>query len=159
MNGVLIVAVIASLIFCVGLGFAVLTLHSKLEDITEVIDRLMDIRSEDQISTRKENVEKWEAIKNNAESIQLLGNSYLEMKNEYAGVKRDVYGTADLAEFARLKTAVYKTLPDRIKRLEDFINGKPEMIRIEDADKLEELHKALRVSAFDIKEDSDERAD
>ena len=155
MNGVFFVTVIVCLIGVVGLGFAVLTLHTQIENLNTAIDRLTDLRGEDLESIKTDEVEIWERIRSNAFAVSTLSSSFIEMRSEYAGLKKDVYGTADVTEFARLKSACYETLPKRIQRIEDFISGKPEVIRIEDADKLEELHKALRVSAFDIKESNE----
>ena len=157
MNGVFLVTVIVCLIGIVGLGFAVLTLHAQIENQTAAIDRLTDLREEDLESIKTDEVEIWERIRSNAFAVSTLSSTFLEMRSEYAGLKKDVYGTADVTEFARLKTACYETLPQRIQRIEDFISGKAEVIRIEDENKLEELRKALKITPFDVKAKNEEK--
>lgn len=152
MSGVVAVAIIVLLVGMVGLGFAVLTLHTQIENLTEVVDRLMDLRGEDLTSVKKDEVEIWEQIRNNAFAVSTLSSFFTEMRSEYAALKKDVYGTADVTEFARLKSACYETLPKRIQRIEDFLSGKPQVIRIEDETKLEELRKAYKITPFDVKE-------
>ena len=157
MNGVFLVTVIVCLIGIVGLGFAVLTLHTQIENLTAAIDKLTDLREEDLTSIKTDEVEIWERIRSNAFAVSTLSSSFIEMRSEYAGLKKDVYGTADVTEFARLKSACYETLPKRIQRIENFISGKPEVIRIEDENKLEELRKALKITPFDAKSKNEEK--
>lgn len=157
MNGILLVAVIACLLFSVGLAFGVLTLHAQIENLTAAIDRMTDLREEDLTSIKADEVKIWERIRSNAFAVSTLSSTLLEMRSEYAGLKKDVYGTADVTEFARLKSACYETLPKRIQRIEDFISGKPEVIRIEDENKLEELRKALKITPFDVKAKNEEK--
>lgn len=157
MNGVFLVAVIVCLIGMVGLGFAVLTLHTQIENLTAAIDRMTDLREEDLESIKTDEVKIWERIRSNAFAVSTLSSMFLEMRSEYAGVKKDIYGTADVTEFARLKSACYETLPKRIQRIEDFLSGKPEVIRIEDENKLEELRKALKITPFDVKDKNEEK--
>ena len=157
MSGVVAVAIIVLLVGMVGLGFAVLTLHTQIENLTAAIDRLADLREEDFTSIKTDEVEIWERIRSNAFAVSTLSSSFIEMRSEYAGLKKDVYGTADVTEFARLKSACYETLPKRIQRIEDFISGKPEVIRIEDENKLEELRKALKITPFDAKAKNEEK--
>ena len=154
MNGIFTVAVIACLVFCAGLGFGIMTLQQDIETLAKEIEslRTIDLPEEHPVDSNEHDDELEDRLNRIEKSLE-------DMKQEFAGVKRSVYGTADVTEFARLKTVCYETLPQRIEKIEDFINGKPEVIRIEDENNLEELRKALRVSAFDIKEDSDERAD
>ena len=154
MTGVLIVTVVACLLFCVGLGFGILTLQREIEALIKEVETLMTVEDiepqEGCIEPCHEHDDEFE------EKLNSIEKQLDDLKQEFSGVKRSVYGTADVTEFARLKTAVYETLSHRIERLEDFINGKPEVIRIEDADKLEELRQALRVSAFEVKEQTAE---
>jgi len=150
MSGVVAVAIIVLLVGIVGLGFAVLTLHTQIENLNAAIDRLTDLREEDLEAVKKDEVEIWEQIRNNAFAVSTLSSFFTEMRSEYAALKKDVYGTADVTEFARLKSACYETLPRRIKKIEDFLSGKPEAIRIEDEEKLEELRKALKITPFDV---------
>ena len=157
MNGVFLVTVIVCLIGIVGLGFAVLTLHTQIENLTAAIDKLTDLREEDLTSIKTDEVEIWERIRSNAFAVSTLSSSFIEMRSEYAGLKKDVYGTADVTEFARLNSACYETLPKRIQRIENFISGKPEVIRIEDENKLEELRKALKITPFDAKSKNEEK--
>ena len=159
MNGVFLVAVIVCLIGIVGLGFAVLTLHTQIENLNAAIDRMTDLREEDLTSIKTDEVEIWERIRSNAFAVSTLSSFVTEMRSEYAALKKDVYGTADVTEFARLKNACYETLPKRIQRIEDFISGKPEAIRIDDEEKLEELRKALKITPFDVMEENDDRND
>lgn len=159
MSGVVAVAIIVLLVGMVGLGFAVLTLHTQIEDLTAVVDRLIDLRGEDLESVKNDETEIWEQIRNNAFAVSTLSSFVTEMRSEYAALKKDVYGTADVTEFARLKNACYETLPKRIQRIEDFISGKPEAIRIDDEEKLEELRKALKITPFDVMEENDDRND
>lgn len=157
MNGVFLVAVIVCLIGMVGLGFAVLTLHTQIENLNAAIDRLTDLREEDLESIKKDEVEIWERIRSNAFAVSTLSSTFLEMRSEYAGLKKDVYGTSDLAEFCRMKTACYETLPQRIEKIENFINGTPQVVRIEDENKIEELRKALKITPFDAKTKNEEK--
>lgn len=157
MSGVVAVAIIVLLIGMVGLGLAVLTLHTQIENLTAAIDRLIDLRGEDLESVKKDEVEIWEQIRNNAFAVSTLSSFFTEMRSEYAALKKDVYGTADVTEFARLKNACYETLPKRIQRIENFLAGKPEVIRIEDEAKLEELRKALKITPFDVKDKNEEK--
>jgi hypothetical protein len=159
MSGIFIVVIIVCLIGMVGLGFAVLTLHSQIENLNAAIDRLTDLREEDLESIKKDEVKIWERIRSNAFAVSTLSSMFLEMRSEYAGVKKDIYGTADATEFSRLKTTCYETLPKRIQKIEDFLSGKPEAIRIDDEEKLEELRKALKITPFDVKEENDDRND
>lgn len=159
MSGVVAVAIIVLLVGMVGLGLAVLTLHTQIENLTEVVDRLTDLRGEDLESVKKDEIEIWERIRSNAFAVSTLSSMFLEMRSEYAGVKKDIYGTADVTEFARLKSACYEILPKRIQRIEDFIGGKPAVVRVEDETKLEELRKALKITPFDVKEENDDRND
>ncbi len=157
MSGVVAVAIIVLLVGMVGLGLAVLTLHTQIENLNAAIDRLTDLREEDLESIKKDEVKIWERIRSNAFAVSTLSSMFLEMRSEYAGLKKDVYGTADVTEFARLKSACYETLPKRIQRIEDFISGKPAVIRIEDEAKLEELRKALKITPFDAKAKNEEK--
>ena len=157
MSGVVAVAIIVLLIGMVGLGLAVLTLHTQIENLTAAIDRLIDLRGEDLESVKNDETEIWEQIRNNAFAVSTLSSFVTEMRSEYAALKKDVYGTADVTEFARLKNACYETLPKRIQRIENFLAGKPEVIRIEDEAKLEELRKALKITPFDVKDENEEK--
>ena len=157
MSGVVAVAIIVLLAGMVGLGLAVLTLHTQIENLNAAIDRLTDLREEDLESVKKDEIKIWERIRSNAFAVSTLSSMFLEMRSEYAGVKKNIYGTADVTEFARLKSACYETLPKRIQRIEDFISGKPEAIRIEDENKLEELRKALKITPFDVKDKNEEK--
>ena len=152
MNGIFIVIIIVLLVGMAGLGFAVPTLHSQIENLNAAIDRMTDLREEDLTSVKTDEVEIWARIRSNAFAISTLSSSFIEMRSEYAGLKKDICGTADVTEFSRLKTACYETLPKRIQRIEDFISGKPQVIRIEDESKLEELRKACKITPFDVKE-------
>jgi hypothetical protein len=120
---------------------------------------MTDLREEDLTSVKTDEVEIWERIRSNAFAISTLSSSFIEMRSEYADVKKSICGTADVTEFSRLKTACYETLPKRIQKIEDFLSGKPEAIRIEDEEKLEELRKALKITPFDVKEENDDRND
>lgn len=135
MSGVVAVAIIVLLVGMVGLGLAVLTLHTQIENLTAAIDRLTDLREEDLTSIKTDEVEIWERIRSNAFAVSTLSSSFIEMRSEYAGLKKDVYGTADVTEFARLKTACYETLPKRIEKLEEHAKI-PQANKIEGRDGL-----------------------
>ena len=156
MSGVVAVAIIVLLVGMVGLGFAILTLHTQIENLNAAIDRMTDLREEDLESIKKDEVKIWERIRSNAFAISTLSSSFIEMRSEYANVKKSICGTADVTEFSRLKTACYETLPKRIQRIEDFVSGKPEVIRIDDEAKLEEFRKALKITPFDVQEENDD---
>ena len=114
MNGVLIVGIIACLVFCIGLGFGLLTIQREIEALQIELGNLLNV----------DNLTDWADVAHErdeefSDRINTVAGAVKELRQEFAAVKRSVYGTANEAEFCRLKTAVLETLPDRIKRLED----------------------------------------
>lgn len=116
MNGVIITAVIVLLAAVIGLAFGVLTLQEEVEDMKS---RLGDCATYAQYQ-RFQNDIVGHTTQTDINCSTVAG-AVKELRDDFANVKRSVYGTANEPEFCRMKTAVTQTLPDRIKRLEDVI--------------------------------------
>lgn len=121
MNGILIVGIIACLVFCIGLGFGILTLQREIEALQIELGNLLNV----------DNLTDWADVAHErdeefSDRINTVAGAVKELRQEFAAVKRSVYGTADETEFCRLKTAVLETLPKRIEAIEDLIDdGSP----------------------------------
>lgn len=116
MNGIIITIIIVLLVAVIGLGFGVLTLSEKVEQ--------MDVRFGDYTSYQLYERFVDEVLKHEAERDKWMSEVSIttnKLSAGFASVKRATMGTADETEFCRMKTAVTQTLPDRIKRLEDVI--------------------------------------
>ena len=116
MNGIIITVIVVLLVAVIGLGFGILTLQEKIEDLHR---ELNDYTAYNIHSSFVNEVANHFAELNN--ETKVLSNNVSGLRSDFAKVKRDVYGTASEPEFCRMKTAVTQTLPDRIKRLEDVI--------------------------------------
>lgn len=156
MNGVLIVGIIACLVFCIGLGFGLLTLQREIEALQIELGNLLNV----------DNLTDWADVAHERddefnERINTVAESVTDLKREFATVKRAVYGTADETEFCRLKTAVLETLPKRIEAIEDLIDdGSPfdvEPLELEiDEEQLEKLKTVIMPFAItEVKETTD----
>lgn len=137
MNGVLIVGIIVCLVFCIGLGFGILTIQREIEALQIELGNLLNVDNlTDLADVAHERDEEF------SDRINTVAGAVKELRQEFAAVKRSVYGTADEAEFCRLKTAVLETLPNRIEAIENFIEGpfggKPLELEISE-DQLEKL--------------------
>lgn len=143
MNGVIVTALVINLIFAIGLGFAVLTVHSELTRFMAQQKRQMTAAAEwrDGIEGRITACEETEAelgrglvlsdgdFRSAAMAIQSIRSDVVEMKKK-------TKGTADEKEFLRMKNACLITLPNQIAKLDAIVTGKPYIARIEKQDGL-----------------------
>ncbi len=143
MNGIFIVAIIACLIFCVGIGFGVLTVHNEVLRYSAQMKRQMDA-----LEKWQKQVEAWIGECQGTETelakmvVQSDGNARSasvtaeKIRAEISAINLKTLGTADPNEFKRLQTQVLITLPKRIERLDAIVTGKPYAARIEKRDGL-----------------------
>jgi uncharacterized protein YoxC len=106
--------VIIVLLMCIGLGCAVYVLNSKLDRLTEELDRNIKCMQSDLGSIVYHTNEMWHQM----ETLNIGWDNMFEVQNhvndgvetiaqEFIDYKRKTIGTADVDEFARLKTAVF----------------------------------------------------
>ena len=127
MSGVILVSIIALLIFMIGLGFAFLTVHKEVAELSGSVEEMKyqcECLSKD--------------IGQCADAIE---GCYIEEKqavndlgSEVLALRKEVYGTADEREFKRLQTQAFVTLPGRIETLENRTEHDRIKTRIEEQD-------------------------
>ena len=141
MNGVMIVLMIAELIFAVGLGLAIATIHSVLVRFMAAQNRLTKLATDDRKEIRKkvEEIKKEQAkmkrsIELTDQDVQFMSKHVADTNAAMAEINKKTKGTTDEQEFLRIKTAVLITLPNQIARLDAIMTGKPYVSRIEKRD-------------------------
>lgn len=116
MNGIIITVIVMLLVAVIGLGFGILTLQSKIDDLyRELNERVSYTHYDSFVNEMARHFSEISGV--TTMNARIINN----IRSEFAKVKRAVYGTASEPEFCRMKTAVTQTLPDRIKRLEDVV--------------------------------------
>ena len=143
MNGVMIVLMIAELIFSIGLGLAVATIHSVLlKFMAAQNDLAMAAKgSRDRIKARVDKLETEQtktkrSIELTDQDVKFMAKHVADTNAAMAEINKKTKGTTDEQEFLRIKTAVLITLPNQIARLDSLVTGKPYAARIEKRDGL-----------------------
>lgn len=143
MNGVMIVLMIAELIFSIGLGLAVATIHSVLlKFMAAQNDLAMAAKgSRDRIKARVDKLETEQtktkrSIELTDQDVKFMAKHVADTNAAMAEINKKTKGTTDEQEFLRIKTAVLITLPNQIARLDSIVTGKPYAARIEKRDGL-----------------------
>lgn len=143
MNGVMIVLMIVELIFSVGLGLAIATIHSVLVRFMAAQNRLAELAKDDRESI-KARVDKLEieqakmkrSIELTDQDVQFMSKHVADTNAAMAELNRKTKGTASESEFLRMKNQVLINIPNQIARLDALVTGKPYVARIEKQDGL-----------------------
>ena len=141
MNGVMIVLMIAELIFAVGLGLAIATIHSVLVRFMAAQNRLTKLATDDRKEIRKkvEEIEKEQARLNRSieltdQDVKFMAKHVADTNAAMAEMNRKTKGTTSESEFLRMKNQVFINIPNQIARLDAIMTGKPYVARIEKRD-------------------------
>ena len=139
----MIVLMIAELIFSIGLGLAVATIHSVLlKFMAAQNDLAMAAKgSRDRIKARVDKLETEQtktkrSIELTDQDVKFMAKHVADTNAAMAEINKKTKGTTDEQEFLRIKTAVLITLPNQIARLDSIVTGKPYAARIEKRDGL-----------------------
>ncbi len=143
MHGVMIVLMIAELIFAVGLGLAIATIHSVLVRFMAAQNRLTKLATDDRKEIRKkvEEIEKKQARMNRSieltdQDVKFMAKHVADTNAAMAEMNRKTKGTTSESEFLRMKNQVFINIPNQIARLDSLVTGKPYAARIEKRDGL-----------------------
>lgn len=143
MNGVMIVLMIAELIFSIGLGLAVATIHSVLlKFMAAQNDLAMAAKgSRDRIKARVDKLETEQAktkrsIELTDQDVKFMAKHVADTNAAMAEMNRKTKGTTSESEFLRMKNQVFINISNQIARLDTLIIGKPYAARIEKRDGL-----------------------
>lgn len=141
MNGIMIVLMIAELIFAVGLGLAIATIHSVLVRFMAAQNRLTKLATDDRKEIRKkvEEIKKEQAkmkrsIELTDQDVQFMSKHVADTNAAMAELNKKTKGTASESEFLRMKNQVLINIPNQIARLDAIVTGKPYVARIEKRD-------------------------
>ena len=143
MNGVFIVALIMCLIFTIGLGFGLLTVHSELMRYTAQQKRQSAASAEfeqkineqiDELKATDETLGR--AVTDATDTAHTAAKTAESIYNQFAEINRKTKGTADDQEFLRMKNQCLIHLPNQIARLDAIVTGKPYISKIEKRDGL-----------------------
>lgn len=141
MNGVMIVLMIAELIFSIGLGLVIATIHSVLVRFMAAQNRLAELAKDDResIKGRVDNLEIEQAkmkssIELTDQDVQFMSKHVADTNAAMAEINRKTKGTASESEFLRMKNQVLINIPNQIARLDAIVTGKPYVARIEKRD-------------------------
>lgn len=102
-----VATLIISFIMCVGLGYGLVMLNSKMNDIRDVLEERVNSVKHDTEQLEKDVDIMIISYDNLAEQQELIHADFNDIAQEFITFKRKVIGTADIDEFARLKTIVY----------------------------------------------------
>ena len=137
----MIVLMIAELIFSIGLGLAVATIHSVLVRFMAAQNQLAELAkdSRERIKARVEDLEIEQgklkrSISLTDQDVKFMAKHVADTNAAMAEINKKTKGTTDEQEFLRIKTAVLITLPNQIARLDAIMTGKPYVSRIEKRD-------------------------
>ena len=143
MNGVMIVLMIAELIFSIGLGLAVATIHSVLlKFMAAQNDLAMAAKgSRDRIKARVDKIETEQgklkrSIELTDQDVKFMAKHVADTNAAMAELNKKTKGTASESEFLRMKNQVLINIPNQIARLDSLVTGKPYATRIEKRDGL-----------------------
>ena len=141
MNGVMIVLMIAELIFSIGLGLAVATIHSVLlKFMAAQNDLAMAAKgSRDRIKARVEALEIEQgklkrSISLTDQDVKFMAKHVADTNAAMAEMNRKTKGTTSESEFLRMKNQVFISIPNQLARLDSIVTGKPYAARIEKRD-------------------------
>ena len=141
MNGIMIVLMIAELIFAVGLGLAIATIHSVLVRFMAAQNRLTKLATDDRKEIRKkvEKIEKEQARMNRSieltdQDVKFMAKHVADTNAAMAEINKKTKGTASESEFLRMKNQVLINIPNQIARLDAIVTGKPYVAKIEKRD-------------------------
>ena len=141
MNGVMIVLMIAELIFSIGLGLVIATIHSVLlKFMAAQNDLAMAAKgSRDRIKARVDKLETEQAktkrsIELTDQDVKFMAKHVADTNAAMAELNKKTKGTASESEFLRMKNQVFINIPNQIARLDSLVTGKPYAARIEKRD-------------------------
>ena len=141
MNGVMIVLMIAELIFSIGLGLAVATIHSVLlKFMAAQNDLAMAAKgSRDRIKARVDKLEIEQgklkrSISLTDQDVKFMAKHVADTNASMAEMNKKTKGTTSESEFLRMKNQVFISIPNQLARLDSIVTGKPYAARIEKRD-------------------------
>ena len=141
MNGVMIVLMIAELIFSIGLGLVIATIHSVLLKFMAAQNDLAAAAkgSRDRIKARVDKLETEQAktkrsIELTDQDVKFMAKHVADTNAAMAELNKETKGTASESEFLRMKNQVLINIPNQIARLDAIVTGKPYVARIEKRD-------------------------
>lgn len=143
MNGIMIVLMIAELIFSIGLGLAIATIHSVLVRFMAAQNRLAELAKDDRESI-KARVDKLEieqakmkrSIELTDQDVKFMAKHVADTNAAMAELNKKTKGTTSESEFLRMKNQVFINIPNQLARLDTLVTGKPYAARIEKRDGL-----------------------
>lgn len=141
MSGTIIVAVIVEMIFTIGLGLAILTIHNELVRFMAAQNRINRSNDEERsrIDGRIDLLDEAQAkmersIAMTDGDVRFMSKHVADTNAAMAEINKKTKGTADEQEFLRIKTQALITLPNQIARLDSILTGRPYLARVEKRD-------------------------
>lgn len=102
----------------VGVFYGMVTLNSKVNDIRDVLEERIDSAKQDIKQLDKDLDITLISYDNLAEQQDYIHDQIDDISQEFIAFKKKVIGTADIDEFARLKTIVYGEVQNDKSRTE-----------------------------------------